>query len=387
MLKRLCLLSIMGFALTIVPANRAKAQEVSIDYFYDQLAPYGHWENVDVYGWVWKPYRTQPGWRPYSDGYWVYTEYGWTYQADNDWGWAAYHYGRWAYLDYYGWVWVPGTEWAPAWVAWRNDDNYIGWAPLPPQVEWRAGVGLHSPNFNIDVDINWSNWSFVEVNHFDDPRVGIYIQSPARNVTFMRRTHDITRYDYVNQRIINHCIDADRWEHVYHRPLVRYSVVEAPSCRKVGIDRTPGRPEVRVYRPQFQSQQHQASPRQMENRNDLSSTRRYDKERSKTDKHYDQEYRKLVDDQRREEATQNRNKEEIQRQHNAEIDAYREQRSRETKTLETRHVNDMDKVVRQNPGNGNRGRSNDNNNAQQRNRNSDNQQQQDQNQQQQPRRR
>lgn len=31
-----------------------------------------------------------------------------------------------------GWVWVPGVEWAPAWVSWRVGGGYIGWAPLPP---------------------------------------------------------------------------------------------------------------------------------------------------------------------------------------------------------------------------------------------------------------
>ena len=31
--------------------------------------------------------------------------------------------GRWFFDDSYGWVWVPGSEWAPAWVAWRYGDN------------------------------------------------------------------------------------------------------------------------------------------------------------------------------------------------------------------------------------------------------------------------
>jgi len=140
--------------------------------------------------------------------------------------------------------------------------------------------------------------------------------------------------------------------------LVRFNVVDAPSYRKVGVNRSPGRPEIRVYHPQFQMQQSHESPRSYENRQDLSSTRRYDKERSKYDKHYDKEYSRLIETQNKEEAAQNNNKEEVQRQHNAEMEAYREQRSRETRVLETRHVNDMDKVVRQNPGNDNRNKSN-----------------------------
>jgi hypothetical protein len=353
MLKKLCLLSIMVLSLTIMSTSKTQAQEVTLDYFYDQLEPYGHWDNMGELGWVWKPYGTRPGWRPYSDGYWVYTEFGWTYQADNQWGWAVYHYGRWTFLDNYGWAWVPGTEWAPAWVAWRNDDDHIGWAPLPPKAEWSVGIGLHS-NFNINVDIHWSDWSFVSINHFDDPKVGIYIESSARNVTYIQHTRNITRYDYENQHIINHCIDADRWEHISHRPVVRYSVVDAPSYQRVGINRSPSQHEIRVYRPQIHSRQPEAAPRHTEDRHDLSSTRSYEKERSRTDKHYDQEYHRLVETQHREETAPNHNKEEIQRQHNAEIDAYREQRNRETKVLETRHVNDMDRAEHKNTNHENR---------------------------------
>ena len=53
-------------------------------------------------------------------------------------GWATYHYGRWAYSNRLGWVWVPGTQWAPAWVAWRGSEDHLAWAPLPPD----AGPGF-----------------------------------------------------------------------------------------------------------------------------------------------------------------------------------------------------------------------------------------------------
>ena len=69
-------------------------------------------------------------------GRWVYTEeWGWYWVSDEeeaDWGWVAFHYGRWAHDRRLGWFWVPGDEWAPAWVDWRRGDDYVGWAPLPP---------------------------------------------------------------------------------------------------------------------------------------------------------------------------------------------------------------------------------------------------------------
>jgi hypothetical protein len=348
MLKRICFLSMMVLTLTIVSTGRASAQPhtVSIDYFYDQLSPYGHWESIDQFGWVWKPYGIRPGWRPYSDGYWVYTDYGWTYNADHAWGWAVYHYGRWAYLDYYGWVWIPGSEWGPAWVAWRQDDNYIVWAPLPPKAVWRVGVGIDFGNFNVDVDIHWSNWCFVNYQHFDSPRVYTFIETSPRNVNIIRYTRNITRYDYSEGRIVNRCFDVESWERRSRRRVEVYHVVEAPSYRKAGVTRSSGGNEMRIFRPQMENRQQAASPRSNENRQDLSSPGKYNRERKKYDKFYDKEYYKLVDNQRKELNTPNVDRREAEQRHDNEIGAYREQRSRDIRTIETRHVNDMDKVVR-----------------------------------------
>jgi len=112
--------------------NSAPAEEeiVNESFFYDRLSPHGEWLWTTEYGWVWHPQGIWEGWRPYTYGQWVYTEHGWTWSSSFPWGWAAFHYGRWAHLDYIGWVWVPGTQWAPAWVMWRHSDIYIGWSPL-----------------------------------------------------------------------------------------------------------------------------------------------------------------------------------------------------------------------------------------------------------------
>ncbi len=82
---------------------------------------------------VWKPNNTTPDWTPYSYGRWVYTYTGWMWVTDYLWGWATYHYGRWVYDYYYGWVWLPGRYWAPSWVQWCYNSNYIGWYPIYPR--------------------------------------------------------------------------------------------------------------------------------------------------------------------------------------------------------------------------------------------------------------
>lgn len=100
--------------------------------FYGPLSARGTWVEVGTYGRCWHPTGVVVGWRPYCDGYWVWTDCGWYWQSDEPWAWACYHYGTWVLDPAYGWVWVPGVEWAPAWVAWRCGDGYVGWAPLAP---------------------------------------------------------------------------------------------------------------------------------------------------------------------------------------------------------------------------------------------------------------
>jgi len=130
---------------------------VSTEAFEGTLSPYGEWIAVGRFGRAWRPYRTLVGadFRPYlSGGHWVYTDYGWTFESDYSWGWAPFHYGRWMMDDYYGWVWVPGTVWGPAWVDWRFGGGYVGWVPLAP-----AG-------FTINYGFYQPHWCFVPVTHF-----------------------------------------------------------------------------------------------------------------------------------------------------------------------------------------------------------------------------
>jgi hypothetical protein len=129
-------------ALVILPATQSKAAEVSVDLFYDNLDSYGDWVEVGDYGYCWSPRDVGDDWRPYTAGNWAYTDAGWTWVSDEPYGWAVYHYGRWTRVDRAGWAWVPGTEWGPAWVSWRNSDRYVGWAPLPPESRVSVGVSI-----------------------------------------------------------------------------------------------------------------------------------------------------------------------------------------------------------------------------------------------------
>ena len=154
-------------ARTTVVASDGSA--VSVGVFYDALAPYGEWIYVRNYGRVWQPSVAVVGvdFRPYGPGgHWVYTDYGWSFESDWSWGWAPFHYGQWYLEPVYGWVWVPGTVWAPAWVTWRYGGGYVGWAPMPP-----AGAA-------IVVETYHPYWCFVETRYLVARDVYHYAMPP-----------------------------------------------------------------------------------------------------------------------------------------------------------------------------------------------------------------
>lgn len=101
--------------------------------FHDELAEYGDWTLIEPYGWCFRPAVNFVAWRPYGQGWWEPSDsYGWIWNSNEPFGWITYHYGAWFYDRFQGWVWQPGPVWGPAWVAWAQIDDYIGWAPLAP---------------------------------------------------------------------------------------------------------------------------------------------------------------------------------------------------------------------------------------------------------------
>ena len=223
------------------PSSRATVH-VDVSIFYDQLAPYGRWFQHAGYGWVWTPYDAPVGWRPYTHGHWVYTEFGWTWVSDRPWGWAPFHYGRWFFDPDYGWIWIPDTVWGPAWVAWRWGDDWIGWAALPPDARWQIGIGLHFGNWP-GLDASW--WCFTRPRWLLDPRVRERIEPARRNPLFLPRTKPSSDYDDEGGRPRNRGWDVGEIEKRNRRAVPRYKIVDAPASSP---DREVGR-EIRIFRP------------------------------------------------------------------------------------------------------------------------------------------
>lgn len=229
-----------------------------IEMFYDALEPDGDWLSIEPYGWVWVPNGVDPFWRPYTVGHWEWTDWGWTWVASERWGWATYHYGRWARLEHHGWAWIPGDVWGPAWVAWRSGPGVVGWAPLPPEARFRAGIGLDWGGIDINVAIHLDHWCFVDDTRFADNDVHRYAYPVGRNTTVIRGTRDFTRFGVREGKIFDEGIDRTELERATHRAIPVRRVVDNPGTERRRAEVTTE--EVRVYRPEVHPGPSDAAP-------------------------------------------------------------------------------------------------------------------------------
>ncbi len=168
--------------------------DVSLQTFYDELSPYGTWIQDPQYGYVWRPDVDQSQFRPYyTEGRWAMTEYGNTWVSNYDWGWAPFHYGRWVYNNYRQWIWLPDSNWGPAWVNWRSGGGYYGWAPMGPSININIRFGRR---YNLPTYC----WNFIPQRsiynnyypRYNYGRNNIYIN----NTTIINNTYVYNRRTY-----------------------------------------------------------------------------------------------------------------------------------------------------------------------------------------------
>ncbi len=221
--------------------SQAFEARLDFDYCYNYLSPYGTWVRLDPYGYVWRPRHMGYRWRPYSEGHWVWTDDGWMWIDDAEWGWIPFHYGRRGWDDDFGWYWVPGTEWGPAWVTWRWNDMYMGWAPIPPGVDFRAGMDYAS----VAVGVPARFWVFVGGSHFLDGDVRAAVLPYERNVTIVNYTVAPSRVSFRGNTYMNEGAGIDVVRRVTQRDVPRYTVEDR---QQAGPTRVVGN-TVQVYRP------------------------------------------------------------------------------------------------------------------------------------------
>jgi hypothetical protein len=123
------------------------------------LNPYGTWSKIDG-KWAYTPLDHLA---PYTDGRWIYTEYGWYWKGHLPHSWATEHYGYWKHGADKVWSWYPGPYWLPEIVEIRSTSTYIG---------WRSGEVDDDGNFveePIDRYSKPDEWTFVTLAQFANP--------------------------------------------------------------------------------------------------------------------------------------------------------------------------------------------------------------------------
>lgn len=230
-----------------------------VNYFYNDLSPYGSWVQLDGVGWCWQP-RTvvlARGWRPYCDGgHWVSTDAGWYWQSDYSWGWAPFHYGRWYLHERCGWVWTPDTVWAPAWVIWRSGGDNCGWAPVPPHAVFDLALGWRfngvSVGLNFDFGLRADCFTFVGMRDFGERDLGHHRLEATEVTRIYNKTTIINNYVVNNKTIINRGIPVERVAAVSHTQIQKATIRDLPAGTGNGRLAQAGGGTV-VYRPQLKA--------------------------------------------------------------------------------------------------------------------------------------
>lgn len=202
---------------------------VSFQSFYDVLSPMGEWiqvtkedvnedldegsgqgyssaANDEPFLFIWKPSNVNADWKPYMNGKWIYTNHGWLWQSKDAWGNSTYNYGRWYNSRKYGWVWMPGYAWAPAWVRWKVSNDHVGWAPLTPKAKWESDKGINNNNYSYKNKDN--DWIFVQKEGFVDELTTANTVNPMMNTDLVKKSESITDIKLENEVVTNNGPDA-----------------------------------------------------------------------------------------------------------------------------------------------------------------------------------
>jgi len=135
---------------------------------------YGQWIYDRLYGYVWRPDTGDiypwRNWRPYFHGHWTraYDQLFWV--SDEPWGWVPYHLGVWVWDKDLGWIWIPGSAFASAWVGWNFFNGYYSWWPYGLFSDWWS----------------WSDWG----SYYYDPyqSMYVYVTTPDKTLRKISKT-------------------------------------------------------------------------------------------------------------------------------------------------------------------------------------------------------
>jgi len=157
---RYLLLALMALCL-VLPSRAGMASysdrgKTDFDTALQLLNPYGTWSKIDGL-WAYTPTNHQV---PYTNGRWIYTDYGWYWKGSLPYNWVTDHYGYWKCGADKVWSWYPGPFWLPEIVELRATSTYIGWRSAAVDDD---GNFIEAP---VDRYSKMDEWTFVSLTQF-----------------------------------------------------------------------------------------------------------------------------------------------------------------------------------------------------------------------------
>ncbi|HUD72475.1 MAG TPA: DUF6600 domain-containing protein, partial [Dongiaceae bacterium] len=149
-----------------------------------------------------------------------------TWVSDYPWGAIPYHYGTWYPDPVFGWVWVPGDVWAPAWVVFRTGPDYIGWAPVSPRFAIGVSFAHAAPA---------GPFLFVPAGHFCDVAVGRHAVSESRGRALVHETRLVDNLAIRDNLVVNRGPDPAVIERAGGRPIRRVPIEAVPRAAPGGV--------------------------------------------------------------------------------------------------------------------------------------------------------
>jgi hypothetical protein len=153
---------------------------IDFDAALHLLNPYGTWSKIDNV-WAYTPLNHEA---PYTNGRWLYTEYGWYWKGNNAHIWLTEHYGYWKRSADKVWSWYPGPSWLSEIIEFRETPTHIGWRSA--QVD-REGNFVEEPD---DRYAKTDEWTFVTKAQFANPITPGIVAKPDATAKLLEDSTD-----------------------------------------------------------------------------------------------------------------------------------------------------------------------------------------------------
>jgi hypothetical protein len=115
-----------------------------------------------------------------------------------------------------GWIWIPGREWAPAWVTWRRGGHRVGWAPQPPD------------EIYVEIRDDPHYWVFVEPRRLLSVHIWSDVEPAWHHAEFLQDTVIVNRTVIVRERgpifAVNPGVEPDFIAREAGEPIRTYDV-------------------------------------------------------------------------------------------------------------------------------------------------------------------